>query len=49
LEKPKETAEVISPWLLVQLRRWEEAVNENRGDYWTKKVNPIWMEKMSKM
>jgi pimeloyl-ACP methyl ester carboxylesterase len=51
LEKPKETAEAMAPWIMQQGRRWEEQSVESRdqGEFWVEKVNPEWDAKISKL
>jgi hypothetical protein len=51
LEKPKETAEAMVPWLKKQIERWyEEHLHENgHKEFWTNKINPKWLETFSKL
>jgi pimeloyl-ACP methyl ester carboxylesterase len=49
LEKPKLTAEKMVPFLGKQLKSWEERemrYEEEKGEMWTKTINPTWTKKM---
>ncbi|KAF2670598.1 alpha/beta-hydrolase [Microthyrium microscopicum] len=51
LEKPKETAKAMTPWLNRQLELWQHDLTEDSKDtrFWTKEINPLWLFKLSKM
>lgn len=57
LERPREAAAAVGPWLAARVRAWKEARDAERmiksgGErrpYWTTKVNPVWVEKVSKL
>jgi pimeloyl-ACP methyl ester carboxylesterase len=50
LERPRETAETMVPWIQKQIQRWDKDVEESmKGTVWTRKVNPRWLEAMSKI
>lgn len=56
LERPREAAAAVGPWLGVRVREWkkeEEArdriTRQGGRPYWTAKVNPIWIERASKL
>jgi pimeloyl-ACP methyl ester carboxylesterase len=51
LEKPKGTAEAMAPWVMQQVRRWEEQSldSRHRGEFWVETLNPEWDKKISKL
>jgi pimeloyl-ACP methyl ester carboxylesterase len=51
LEKPKETADAMAPWILQQVKRWEEqsACSRELGEFWVEKLNPEWVKAISKL
>jgi pimeloyl-ACP methyl ester carboxylesterase len=51
LEKPKETADAMAPWINQQLKRWEEQYFhcKDRGEFWVDKLNPEWVKAISKL
>jgi pimeloyl-ACP methyl ester carboxylesterase len=45
LEKPRETAEAMVPWLNRRIRNWGEEVDRvESGEMWTKEVDPRWLK-----
>jgi pimeloyl-ACP methyl ester carboxylesterase len=49
LEKPKETAEAMVPWIKKQIQRSIEESETNNGEFHITKINPAWMEKLEKL
>jgi pimeloyl-ACP methyl ester carboxylesterase len=51
LEKPKGTADAMTPWIMRQVKRWEEQSVESRGreEFWVEILNPEWDKKISKL
>lgn len=49
LEKPRETAVAMVPWLEKQIQEWSNETRAEKGKFWTKAIDPVWMEKISKL
>jgi pimeloyl-ACP methyl ester carboxylesterase len=49
LEKPRETAEAMVPWIKKQIQRWVEESEMDAGEFNVTKINPTWMEKLEKL
>jgi hypothetical protein len=49
LEKPKQTAEAVVPWLKQVVAKWEKGTSEMEGKFWVTTINPTWMQKISKL
>jgi hypothetical protein len=53
LERPKECAKAIMPWIIVELERWRKEESQEKmsrgGKLWVKTIDPVWMEKISKL
>lgn len=53
LEKPKEAAEAIAPWIVKEAERWRrdesEEMGRRGGTLWVNSIDPEWMEKISKL
>lgn len=49
LEKPKETAKAIVPWVQKLVKSWLEEAQEDRRPFWVSKVDPEYMKKLQKL
>jgi hypothetical protein len=49
LEKPKETAAGMVPWIQTQIKRWNKEASMEKGEFYVDKLNPVWLKKLEKL
>jgi len=49
LEKPKETAEAMIPWIQKMARRWVSERESEKGEFHVTKLNPVWIKSLEKL